>query len=63
MYARLEFNLCRGNATHLAIYRSKGDADRADAESSNALLLINLTNEQMTELVVVQKIKPTDMNR
>lgn len=59
MYAQLEFNLCHGSKTRLVIYRQKKDAT---GEQGRHLLTFELTNEQLTELVVVAKIKPVDMN-
>lgn len=62
MYARLEFNLCHGSKTSLVLYRSKKDAEGQDADGLH-LLTFDLDNAQLTELVVVAKIRPVDMNR
>jgi hypothetical protein len=60
MYAQLEFNLCNSSKTKLVVYRRKKDATDDDAYQ---LISFDLTNEQLTELVIVAKIKPVDMNK
>lgn len=62
MHAQLEFNFCHGSETKLVIYRNKKDATGSEIERK-PLLTFKLTNEELTELVVVAKIKPVDMNR
>jgi len=59
MFAQLEFDPVMRQTTVLRIYRSKKEA--ADSRS-NYLLSFELTNEQLSELVVVQKIKVVNIN-
>ena len=58
LYARLEFNPCHGGKTQLIVYRHKSDADN---DERFELLHFDLTNEQLTELLVNAKIKPKNM--
>lgn len=60
MYAQLEYNMCHGAEVHLTLYRSKKSAED---DPSFALIDIPLTNEQLSELVIVAKIKPVDMDK
>ena len=62
MFARLEFNLCHGSQTSLVLYRNKRDAESPDYAALH-LLRFSLSNEQLTELVIVAKVKPVDMNK
>ncbi len=61
MYAQLEYNLTRGSAeVKLALYRSPKEASD---DPNLALLVLPLTNQQLSELVIVAKIKPVDMDK
>lgn len=53
LYAEVVYET--GRKTMVALYRKETDADES---RDNALLLIPLDNEQMTELLNVQGIKP-----
>lgn len=55
MFAQLEFDPVSRQTTVLRIYRNKKDA--ADRQCPNYLLSFELTNEQLSELVVRNKIK------
>lgn len=59
MYAELQWNRAGEHRCWLVIYRSRAKAMRDPADS---LLRIEVSNAQMTELVVANKIKPRDMD-
>ncbi len=63
MFAQLEFNLCNGDETTLVVYRTRREAEESGGDVDKALLSISLSNGQLTELMVIQKIRPVNMNR
>lgn len=58
LYAEVVFET--GGETSLALYRNEAEADQ---DRDSAMLLIPLDNEQLTELLNVQKIKPCHWER
>lgn len=62
LHARLEFNLCHGEETWLAIYRRKKDGDGGEVDRK-PLLTVQLSNADLSELAVRNNIKAEDLNR
>lgn len=60
MHAQLNLYLPHSEKTWLGIYKTRKHAAEFPHEP---VLKIDLTNEQLTEFVVVQKIKVVDLNR
>lgn len=60
MYAQLEYNLCHGTEVTLAIYRSEKAAKSDDVFE---LMRVSLTNAQLSELILMAKIKPVNMDK
>lgn len=60
MFAQLCIYLPHSEATWLGIYKTK---KAAQDDPHNPILRFELTNEQLTEFVVVQRIRVVDLNQ
>lgn len=60
MFAQLEFDPAHDQKTKLVIYRTAQDA--TDRRCPNWLMRFDLTNEQLSEFVVMKKIKVVNTN-